>query len=296
MPENVTYCPLCGSPRQKLFDRRKFKEHPVINQLCLNCGLVFQSPRMSPTELDSFYQQEYRLLYQGSQGPSPKDLAVQRGRAQALLRLAQGNVNHISRHLDIGCSAGLLLQAFSRAYGCLPVGVEPGDAYREYAVGQGITVYPSIETLQEAGEGRFDLVSLAHVLEHLANPVEYLTDLRSRWLTQGGYLLVEVPNLYCHDSFEVAHLVSYSPMTLTQTLQQAGYRVLHLWTHGRPRSRLLPLYTTVLASPQAESQLRQVQPEHWVEIKRTYGLLHRNLLSRLFPHQAWLPASQGAES
>jgi SAM-dependent methyltransferase len=296
MRETVTQCPLCGSSEKKLFDRRKFRDQPVTNQRCLACGLVYQSPRMDAAELEAFYQQEYRLLYQGSQGPSEKDLAVQRGRAQAWLDLMQAHLPRVTRHLDIGCSAGLLLDAFEGAYGCQAVGVEPGDAYREYAAGRGFAVYPSLEALQEAGEGRFDLISLAHVLEHIPNPVQYLASLRQNWLTEEGSLLVEVPNLYCHDSFEVAHLVAYSPHSLMQTLQQAGFGIVVLVQHGWPRSSILPLYLTVLARPDLRSTIGKVNAERWVAAKRRYGLLHRRLLTRLAPGRAWLPVEIQASS
>lgn len=289
MPEDVSVCPLCGSDRKKLFDLRRFKDQVVQNQICLNCGLVYQSPRMTAVELDVFYQQEYRQLYQGSEGPNPKDLAVQRGRAESLLSFAQGNLAKVSHHLDIGCSAGLLLSAFARTYGSHPVGVEPGDAYRRFAEGQGLTVYPALEMLQENEQESFDLISLAHVLEHIAYPVQYLAELRRDWLAAEGYLLVEVPNLYCHDSFEVAHLVAYSPHSLTQTLQAAGFEVVAFKQHGQPRSKVLPLYLTALARPDLSASTHQLKPERWVAAKRRYGLTHRRLLNRLIPGRAWLP-------
>lgn len=296
MPETVAQCPLCGSSEKKLFDQRKFRDQPVTNQVCLVCGLVYQSPRMDPIELQAFYQQEYRLLYQGSQGPSEKDLAVQSGRAQAWLDLTQGYLSPVTRHLDIGCSAGKLLEAFAEKYGCQSAGVEPGDAYREYAAGRGLAVYSSLEALQLADERRYDLISLAHVLEHIAEPVKYLDDLRRNWLAEDGSLLVEVPNLYCHDSFEVAHLVAYSPHSLKQTLQQAGFETVRFVQHGRPRSSILPLYLTVLARPSQRSTAPEISPERWVAARRRYGLLHRRLLTRLVPGRAWLPAATQAPS
>jgi hypothetical protein len=190
----------------------------------------------------------------------------------------------------------MLLEAFARTYGCQAVGVEPGDAYREYAAGRGLAVYPSLDELQEAGEGRFDLISLAHVLEHIANPVQYLAGLRQNWLAEQGSLLVEVPNLYCHDSFEVAHLVAYSPHSLAQTLQEAGFEIVISVQHGRPRSSILPLYLMVLARPGSRSAAGEITAEHWVAAKRRYGLLHRRLLTRLAPGRAWLPVEKQASS
>ncbi len=294
---SAQHCPLCNASQSALFDQREFRGSLVSNRLCTQCGLVFQSPRKSDQELADFYVQEYRQLYQGSQGPNPKDLSVQTGRARSLLSFSQGFISGLQRHLDIGCSAGLLLQHFETAYGCQPVGIEPGEAYRVYAQEQGLQVYATIEELA-AKEGiskplPFDLVSLAHVCEHLPDPVGYLSTLRASFLSPDGWLLVEVPNLYGHDCFEVAHLVSFSPHTLKQTLQKAGFQVQASLVHGRPRSASIPLYLTMLAKPikendQAGSPYR-VEPESGVRRKRRLAMLRRKLVTRLAPRKAWLP-------
>ncbi len=283
-------CPLCGSVKRIPFDRRFFRGKLVTNVVCQRCGLVYQWPRMSDEELAAFYAAEYRKLYQGQAGPNAADLLVQKARAAVLVSFLQSSLPKISSHLDIGCSAGLLLANSQQAFGSQPTGVEPGDAYRLYAQGQGLAVFASLDELAAAAPRRFDLVSLAHVLEHIADPVGYLTNLRENWLGLDGWLLVEVPNLYAHDSFEVAHLVSYSPHTLGQTLQKSGFDVVRIELHGRPRSELIPLYLTVLARP-AQARSFQLAPEKNVQLKRRFGMLRRTLLTYLYPRRAWLPVT-----
>jgi 2-polyprenyl-3-methyl-5-hydroxy-6-metoxy-1,4-benzoquinol methylase len=281
-------CPLCDSLQSRIFDQRKFRDLNVINRICINCGLVYQSPRMSDDELDAFYQREYRQLYQGSEGPNPKDLAIQRGRANALAKFTRQHIPGAARHLDIGCSAGLLLQRMQAEFNCQPVGVEPGQAYRAYAQQEGLRVYPSLEALAEAHEPSFDLISMAHVLEHIGDPVDYLINLRQNYLDPQGWVLIEVPNLYAHDSFEIAHLVSYSPHTLTQVLGQAGFQIVSLKQHGQPRSEIIQLYLTALARPSISQAPFQIEPERNVERRRRLGLLHRQLLTRISPKKAWV--------
>lgn len=288
MPETVHTCPLCGASESRPFDERTFRGQKVVNRLCCGCGLVYQSPRMTAAELDDFYARAYRQVYQGSEGPTARDLAAQSGRAESLLRflLAAGVVP--KRHLDIGASAGVLLRRFGEAFGCQSVGIEPGEAYRAYAREQGLTIYADLGGLRAAGEAPFDLVSMAHVLEHLPDPVGYLAALRNDVLAPAGMLLIEVPNLYAHNCFEVAHLVSFSPHTLVETLVQAGYEVITLKRHGQPRSDVLPLYLTALARP-SEAEPSAVRPERGVARKRRWGMLRRRALERLFPHRAWKP-------
>jgi SAM-dependent methyltransferase len=324
MIETVFECPLCGSSSSQLFDHIRFRERVVSYRLCSGCGLVYQSPRMTAVEAESFYQQEYRQLYQGSGGPGAKDLAAQRGRAESLLAFTTKKLNQVERLLDIGCSAGLLLQRFQQAYSCRVVGVEPGQAYLDYARAQGLEVYDSLETLRMCSDGgcressidssvgvdlairqpngnggqtRFDLISMAHVLEHLPDPVSYLVALRRDWLQPGGHLLIEVPNLYAHDCFEVAHTIAFSTHTLLETVRRAGYEPLEVQQHGLPRSQLIPLYITLLVAPaiaRSEPAYSEVKPwtptpETRVRIKRQMGLLRRRLLTTLFPQRAWRP-------
>lgn len=288
-------CPLCAGIHSTLFDQRTFRQVLVSNRLCLECGLVYQSPHMTDQELEAFYEQEYRQVYQGSEGPDPKDLAVQAGRAEALLGFTQKTIPAIQAHLDIGCSAGLLLGRFHQAYSCQAVGVEPGAAYRYYAQAQRLEVMASLSELRERftsqdEKASYDLISLAHVLEHIPDPKGYLTALRQEWLAASGWLLVEVPNLYGHDCFEIAHLVSYSSHTLEQMLGQAGFQIIASRVHGQPRSDLIPLYITVLAQARhREAELPgPVIAEKGVKGKRRAAMLRRRLVTAISPRKAWL--------
>ncbi|MBC8497037.1 MAG: class I SAM-dependent methyltransferase [Anaerolineales bacterium] len=292
MSEEIKKCPVCLSEKNALFDQRQFRSHQVINRVCGSCGFVYQSPRMAADELDAFYASEYRQVYQGKAGPTPKDLFMQNGRADSLLDILSAQGAAAARYLDVGCSSGILLQRFQDHFGCEVVGVEPGDAYRAYAQKQGLTVVPDIADLKGA---RFDLISMAHVLEHLPDPVSYLADLKADYLTPSGLILIEVPNLYSHDSFEVAHMSSFSAHSLRQVLGKAGYNMIALKKHGRPRSEILPLYLTALAQPKTGAPGYRLRPERNVALKRRTGLLWRRILQKLLPRRAWVSVAQVRE-
>ena len=284
MPQTIESCPLCGSKENSLFNRSTFLDRQITNRICDYCGLVFQSPRMTDEETDEFYKGEYRRMYhQGQERPSEKVLEVQRQRAAAMRRIVAMKVEKVSRHLEIGCSAGYLLQALQEQFGCASVGIEPGNAYRDHAVQQGFKVYPSLAELQENKEERFDLISMSHVLEHLTDPVAYLSELRRSWLNPDGWLFLEVPNLYGHFSYEVAHLFSFTSHSLEQVIRKAGFRVIQLVKHGQPRSRTIPLYLNVLARPDAAlSQPSPVIPERFVRIKRFLFYTPRTLADKYY--------------
>jgi hypothetical protein len=288
MSKTIQSCPLCGGDRNKFFEQSKFRGRDVINRICLNCGLVFQSPCMDDDEASAFYAAEYRLLNEGSITPTARNMSVQYARAESLAGFARPVIDHLDSHLDIGCSMGILLGHFEKEYHCHSVGIEPGEAHRKVARQAGLTVYASLDELEQNEHTRFSLISMAHVLEHLTDPVGYLVHLRETLLDPASWLLLEVPNLYAHDSFETAHLVAYSAHTLQQTLRKAGFEVVRLEKHGRPRSTWLPLYITLLARPGSGTQPTfRLRPERWVALKRQLGMLSRRMLERLFPGQVW---------
>lgn len=294
MPEFVSACPLCSEKTSSLFDQRPFHGRQVTNVICRNCGLVYQSPRMSAAERQSFYEAGYRLLYQGQSGPSAEDLAVQQLRATTTLGLIENYGQIPARALDIGCSAGILLQQLREHFRAQVIGVEPGNSYRQFAQAAGLLVFASLEQLERDGRAPFDLISMMHVLEHLPEPVDYLVNLRQKHLTPHGYIVLEVPNLYAHDCFEVAHLVSYSPHSLVQVVQKAGFRVMHLRAHGQPRSKLIPLYLTMIARPD-ESISYTLKPDRLVHLKRQAGFFYRRAATRFLPKMAWLsPENPGS--
>jgi len=285
------HCFLCGSNKYDKFEQVDSFGFPLIYFQCDSCGLIFQSPDANQATDPQFYAQTYRQIYQSSVDPTPKDLWVQENRALTLVSLLNTlRVEAPQRILDIGASTGLLLKTFREAFGGEIIGVEPGDAYRAHAEQQDIPMFASIEALIETNPAKFDLVSMIHVLEHLPDPVDVLRMIRTELLNESGILLLEVPNFYAHDSYELAHLACYTPHTLQEVLRQAGYHVFFFQRHGFPRSSMLNLYLTLMAQPLPDDvPLPPVKPDRMVRFKRAAGLLYRRGVEKVFPNQAWLP-------
>ena len=286
----VISCPLCGSDRIKDFERVESFGYSLEYLICQDCGFVFQNPQTSQVASPDFYQQTYRRIYQASEQPTKKDLFQQTQRANNQVEwLKSLSVEKFENVLDIGASSGLLLETFARRFDANVVGVEPGDAYRAMAETKGLCMYNSIDTLIASHPKRFELVTLMHVLEHLENPRQVLEKIRKELLNQEGLLLLEVPNFYGHDCYELAHLSCFTEHTLLEMLRQAGFEPVAFRKHGMPRSEILPLYLTLLARPAAEIDRRSPKPEKGVRLKRRLAMLKRKILTRLNPGSAWLP-------
>jgi 2-polyprenyl-3-methyl-5-hydroxy-6-metoxy-1,4-benzoquinol methylase len=153
----------------------------------------------------------------------------------------RAEVDAVHRHLprcpaevlDFGCGNGDFL-ARAQALGHRCVGVDFDPEAVNFVKGRGIEVYEP-DALAEAGfEGRFDIVTAAHVVEHVADPLALLGDFR-RWLKPGGHLFIEVPNaeasgLAKHGRFwrgleAPRHFSLPSAAGLRDALEKAGFTV-----------------------------------------------------------------------
>jgi 2-polyprenyl-3-methyl-5-hydroxy-6-metoxy-1,4-benzoquinol methylase len=201
---------------------------------------------MDHNELDRFYEADYRIQQQRTESPTYNKIAFERARGTYLATLVTRCLTGTRSHLDIGCAAGELIKSIGQAFRCESMGIEPSVEYRRYLSDNGIQAVSSVENLPH--ERRFDLVTMVHVLEHIPDPVKYLRHLRENIISPQGHLLVEVPNLLVHTSFEPAHLYAFMRETLDATLRMAGFEPTITMLHHEPRNRdPRPHYLTMIA-------------------------------------------------
>lgn len=97
--------------------------------------------------------------------------------------------------LDVGCGAGLLAEPLARL-GAKVTGLDAApeliEAAKGHAAGQGLAIDYRAGEL-EALEGMFDLVTCLEVIEHVAEPAEFVAALEKR-LAPGGLLIMSTPN------------------------------------------------------------------------------------------------------
>jgi trans-aconitate methyltransferase len=153
--------------------------------------------------------------------PSPRSMRLL-GRLTARFPL-----NDTGRLLDVGCGNGALLRAFSAiAPNWALAGTEWSDKYRSI-----VEAIPGVEALHtvapEDVPGRFAMITMIHVLEHIPSPRAYLERLADK-LEPGGHLVIEVPD-HRQNPFELTiadHCSHFSQTSLARLLRSAGYEVL----------------------------------------------------------------------
>lgn len=270
----MTKCKLCFNELNsfKLIKDAKSREKLEI-AFCECCGFVQQKNIPNNDELKIYYSHTYREDYKKTYQPKLKHVyragkaAV--NRLEVLLRYV-GNPK-LLKLLDIGAGGGEFVYLACRN-GFRASGVEPNLGYSEYARdAYGVEV--SSSTLDELPADSWDVVTLFHVLEHLAKPEETMKRIYEI-LNPNGYLFIEVPNILQNDAsphniYFKAHLYYYSLDTLMAAASKY-FKVVEINDQGNLRAILkkrsaalfeiqLPSTTTV------EKAKRRLDEKGWIE-------------------------------
>ncbi len=267
-------CKLCFNDLNsfKLIKDAKSREKLEI-AFCECCGFVQQNSIPNDDDLKIYYSHTYRQDYKKTYQPKLKHVyRAGRGaidRLEMLLRHIE-NSNSL-KLLDIGAGGGEFVYLACRT-GFRATGVEPNLGYSEYAREEyGVEV--STSTIDELPNDSADVVTLFHVLEHLAKPEETMKRIYEI-LNPNGYLFIEVPNILQNDAsphniFFKAHLYYYSVDTLTAAASKY-FEVLVINDEGniraifkkRNRSLLEILLPDAASVEKAKQRLDQ---KGWVE-------------------------------
>ncbi|TAJ08556.1 MAG: class I SAM-dependent methyltransferase [Nitrospirae bacterium] len=224
-------CPLCDEGGS----RPKFTKDGFSIVECPVCRLLYVNPRPPRTWLDAWYRHEYFSFSQEDTAGMQhvQHGAIKTATARSRLQLFDAPLSN-GRLVDIGCGGGFFVRA-ATAGGWDAVGLEPSvKAARCAAQTQRIRVIAG--RLEEApfAAGRFDVITMFDVLEHVATPRTVLAEAR-RLLAPGGRLVIETPNMAGwmprlmgkrHPWVRPPeHLTYFTPLTLRRLLDQGGFRV-----------------------------------------------------------------------
>ena len=245
--ETVT-CDLCGHDNAVDIARTRHSGIELTNVICKTCALVYLNPRMTATEYHHFYAKEYREACCGSAAPTEHTIHEVSARARHICAMCESYLQSKARVVEIGCATGGVLRHIRGYFGCEVSGVEPSIEYQAFAEREyGLDVF--LGTLEEYASCpvvRPDVVILSHVLEHFLSPRSALEIVRDL-MGDGGILYVEVPNLFFHKCFGVAHPYSFYVGSLKNMLSLTGFEVLSVHTHGKPKWARVPYFISIVA-------------------------------------------------
>ncbi|MFZ1701406.1 MAG: class I SAM-dependent methyltransferase [Pyrinomonadaceae bacterium] len=228
--QNSIPCNLCGGSDAEeigLMDRDSNYLRTVI---CRNCGLVWSDPRPNEDEIRSYYSKDYRIEYKGTLTPKLKHVYRAGRIAEHRFRQVADLITPGARVLDVGAGGGEFV-FLMRKRGFDASGIEPNEGYGRFAQEHlELPIRVGFAQQIKPADGRFTLVTMHHVLEHLDDPAFVLGKLYES-ISDDGFLAIEVPNVEgtCFapiHRFHQAHLYNFNNKTLEAIGKNAGFNVI----------------------------------------------------------------------
>jgi SAM-dependent methyltransferase len=236
-------------------DSLNFVDSKIVK--CLNCGLVYLNPNPDTKLLLESYAKMQDDLY----------LSEEEGRR----RSARLFLNKIFRYkdrgrlLDVGCSAGILLDE-AKKLGWKVYGVELSSWAIQHAK-EKLNIEIFRGELKEARfpDDYFDLVIMADSIEHFSDPRGCLSEIK-RILRSDGIICISTPDIGSILSriigenwwgIKQSHLVYFNKRSISKILNDSGFKVLSFSSHTRFFS-LGYLLLKLAGSLKAKSKIKRI--------------------------------------
>ena len=285
-------CEICGGKSFGCLFEKFINDFGVSERFmfyeCMNCSSISIFPRLSPKELEKYYTKDY---YAFNKILTKNESIKVKLRLFFYILYYSNNDNYYLKTLlspfkflirgtkiisgikllDVGCGAGQFLYEMKEC-GLEVYGIEPGII----SVPKWLNIKPD---LIKAGYPKetFDLITMNHVLQHVADSVGILKEIH-RTLKRDGIFIVSAANnrslaykLFGKNWFQLdvpRHLVNYSDNILIQFLELYNFKVIKNRHNSRPNQFVESLY-------------------HVLNIKKKYKILTR-LLEVIFLPLTWM--------
>jgi 2-polyprenyl-3-methyl-5-hydroxy-6-metoxy-1,4-benzoquinol methylase len=201
---------------------------------CESCGLLYTLPRPNPDSIYNYYNSEEYTSHNASDR-SLKNLLYRQVRKVSISRKLQLIKKYCERGkiLDIGAGTAEFLN-YCRAHDWAIAGVEPNTKAREISFERhGIALLNEVD-LSILEKGSMDVISMWHVLEHIADPVSQL-EINHQLLDKNGLLVLALPNYESWDAYIYGrywaaydvprHLYHFTSESVKLLAEKSGFRV-----------------------------------------------------------------------
>ncbi|REJ80963.1 MAG: class I SAM-dependent methyltransferase [Bacteroidetes bacterium] len=237
--EHLENCPVCNLSNSRAY--LSCKDYSVSKEsfrllLCDSCGLIYTNPRPSIQGIGPYYDSpDYISHNNTNQGLIHKLYKlIRKYSLRKKVKLVQ-SISHTDkiRILDIGCGTGDFLN-ICQLNGMDVTGVEPHEGARQLAINRfGLNIYTDSVFYKNDWIGRFNVISLWHVLEHVHNLQERLEQVNT-FLIRDGVVILALPNPTSYDAafykekwaaYDVPrHLYHFKPHVIKNLMQNKGFR------------------------------------------------------------------------
>lgn len=228
-------CPVCGSGAPKTARLSIDSIHPTQGRLtlveCPGCGSAFYDD-LTPNH------------YEDTGDTGAVKFYVEQGAGvdvmlEPLLRFDPGRIRH---YLEVGCGFGYSLDFTRFAFGWQVRGIDPSTIAAAGRKALGVEIIPAYLTREtDVGGVRFDLVVCSEVIEHVADPHDFLRTVGGV-LADGGVLALTTPNalairpetpsaVLAAIASPGSHLILFTRESLEGVLKASGFEHVQVWEY-----------------------------------------------------------------
>lgn len=221
-------CALCKSNNvELLFETKDYflTREPFSIYRCVDCNYAFTHPIPPINQLEKYYNSNDYLSHTASEKGLLNKLyqllrAINLRRKEVII----STYSDPGELLDIGCGTGEFLN-YCKSKNWLVTGVEPNQKARQFAMeAYNLTVYPE-EKLTQLPNEFFDTITLWHVLEHVPDFNERISQIK-KLIKPDGTILLALPNIDSPDAKKYGgfwagldvprHLHHFSPTAISK--------------------------------------------------------------------------------
>ena len=228
-------CNLCGSD-QAILIKERLRDDDAGSRVyqCSSCSHIQILPRPSEEDDRKFYDNNLQDRSRNKEIDYEKLRNNNRFDSERHVRLIRAMCSKPDANiLDIGSGYGFFINELSSAGYTNITGIEISSERRSIAMQH--TDIPVIDydiNSPDRDIGQYDLITCFHVLEHMADPIQFLKNIRAL-ISDNGIFICEVPNVNellletCsayNDFYWIrAHLNYFNAVTLENCFHKAGY-------------------------------------------------------------------------
>ena len=234
---------LCGSRKRKLVARKDRFNLDFNFWLCLDCGIVYTDPQVSPDAVFQVYDEYYLNMNLKTPARNVKSVFSSDQGKKVYDRLSKYISKAELKVLDFGAGPGNVLldftrQAKQRGIIVEGLGLELNQTFlqqfRDYGYNLSLQG-KSLEDLEDQA-GTFDVIICSHILEHIHEPDKTL-EMINNLLADDGLLYIEVPGILSlkenpnyraelNKYLIFVHFYNFSLLPFVSLLNRNGFRCL----------------------------------------------------------------------
>ncbi|WP_290793096.1 class I SAM-dependent methyltransferase [Flavihumibacter sp. UBA7668] len=232
-------CPVCSSTSVKEF--QVIPDYSVSKEIfsvwkCESCSFQFTQDIPDQESIGTYYQSADYISHNDTKKGIINTLYhwvrkyTLRSKSRLIVEVSGRKSGHL---LDIGAGTGAFLHTMKHA-GWQVTGLEPDAGARSIARDKYQLQLLEPDSLFRLESGRFDVISMWHVLEHVHALQEYVKTI-VQLLKQDGRLIVAVPNYTSGDAtyyqnfwaaYDVPrHLYHFSPASMRRLMELPGLQI-----------------------------------------------------------------------